>query len=52
MPPYVIFHDSTLIDMIIAMPKNLPEMGQISGVGQNKLEKYGKLFLEVIKEKL
>lgn len=48
-PPYVIFHDSTLIDMIIAMPKNLPEMGQISGVGKNKLERYGKVFLEVIK---
>jgi len=51
-PPYVIFHDSTLIDMIIAMPKNLPEMGQISGVGKSKLERYGKLFLKVIKEKL
>ncbi len=51
-PPYVIFHDSTLIDMIIAMPKDLSEMGQISGVGRSKLERYGKLFLEVIKEKL
>ncbi len=50
-PPYVIFHDSTLIDMITAMPRNLPEMGQISGVGKSKLERYGKAFLEVINEK-
>ncbi len=49
-PPYVIFHDSSLIDMIVAMPKNLSEMGKISGVGQSKLERYGKAFLEVIKE--
>jgi ATP-dependent DNA helicase RecQ len=50
-PPYVIFHDSTLIDMIVAMPKNLSEMGQISGVGKSKLEKYGKAFLDIIIEK-
>lgn len=49
-PPYVIFHDSTLMSMIIAMPKNLSEMGQISGVGKSKLDRYGKAFLEVIKE--
>ncbi len=49
-PPYVIFHDSTLIDMIIAMPKNLSEMGQISGVGQSKLERYGKAFLKIIQK--
>lgn len=50
-PPYVIFHDSTLVDMIIEMPENLSEMAKISGVGQSKLERYGKVFLEVIKQK-
>ncbi|OGI04809.1 MAG: ATP-dependent DNA helicase RecQ [Candidatus Melainabacteria bacterium GWF2_37_15] len=47
-PPYVIFHDTTLIDMIVVMPKTLWELGQISGVGKTKLDKYGKLFLEVL----
>ncbi|HSA06486.1 MAG TPA: DNA helicase RecQ [Candidatus Gastranaerophilales bacterium] len=51
-PPYVIFHDSALIDMIIAMPKNLSELGKISGVGQSKLERYGEEFLKAIKEHL
>ena len=51
-PPYVIFHDSTLVEMIDFRPKNLNEMREISGVGKNKLEKYGKGFLEIIKENL
>ncbi|MFA7239901.1 MAG: DNA helicase RecQ [Sulfuricellaceae bacterium] len=47
-PPYVIFHDSTLLEILNRRPGNLDEMGQISGVGQAKLAKYGKAFLEVV----
>jgi len=49
MPPYVIFHDSTLKEMSIRMPQDQDEMLSISGVGENKLKKYGKQFLEVIR---
>ncbi len=49
-PPYVIFHDSTLLEILNRKPQTLDEMGQISGVGQAKLEKYGKVFLEVVED--
>lgn len=49
-PPYVIFHDSTLKTMSAVKPSNLEEMGNISGVGERKLEKYGEAFLKVIDE--
>ncbi|MDR3437687.1 DNA helicase RecQ [Telmatospirillum sp.] len=47
-PPYVIFHDSTLLDMARDRPGSLEELSQFSGVGRAKLEKYGESFLEVI----
>lgn len=47
-PPYVIFHDSTLQAMAGLLPKNLQEFAQLSGVGERKLEKYGSIFLQVI----
>jgi superfamily II DNA helicase RecQ len=50
LPPYIIFHDTTLKDMISKLPVDLDEMKEISGVGQAKLEKYGSRFVEVIKE--
>ena len=46
-PPYLIFHDKTLIAMINARPKKLEDMRGISGVGDEKLKKYGKMFLEI-----
>jgi ATP-dependent DNA helicase RecQ len=49
LPPYVIFHDSTLLGFVAAKPKTLREMLKISGVGATKLEKYGQIFLDVIK---
>ena len=49
-PPYVIFHDSTLLEMHDQRPGSLTEMGRISGVGQGKLTRYGDDFLEVIEE--
>ena len=49
-PPYVIFHDATLIEILNQKPQDLNAMGQISGVGQAKLERYGAAFLAVITE--
>lgn len=49
-PPYVIFHDSTLLEIHNRKPQTLTEMGQISGIGQAKLQKYGDEFLQVIEE--
>ncbi|BES71459.1 DNA helicase RecQ [Marinobacter nanhaiticus D15-8W] len=47
-PPYVIFHDTTLLEMLERRPKSLDEMGEVNGIGAAKLEKYGQAFLEVI----
>ena len=47
-PPYVIFHDATLLEMVKRRPKDLGEFSAISGVGVNKLERYGKAFLAVL----
>jgi len=47
-PPYLIFHDKTLHEMVDKMPANMHDMGNISGVGLAKLEKYGHVFLDVI----
>jgi ATP-dependent DNA helicase RecQ len=49
-PPYVIFHDSTLLEILNRKPQTLDEMGQISGIGQAKLAKYGDAFLQVVEE--
>ena len=47
-PPYLVFHDKTLHEMVSKMPKDLKTMGGISGVGLAKLEKYGHVFLDAI----
>ncbi|MEH6569330.1 MAG: DNA helicase RecQ [Halioglobus sp.] len=51
-PPYVIFHDRSLQEMCITLPKNLSQFSEISGVGERKLEKYGTEFLQVINDHL
>ena len=48
-PPYVIFHDSTLREMAEQRPTSLAELGHISGVGQRKLDAYGDAFLAAIR---
>jgi len=45
-PPYVVFHDKTLIEMVLTKPENLNAMSNIPGVGKSKLDKYGQLFLD------
>jgi ATP-dependent DNA helicase RecQ len=49
-PPYVIFHDSTLLEILNRKPQTMHEMGQISGVGQAKLAKFGDEFLRVVED--
>jgi len=49
-PPFIIFHDSTLVEMVHKKPENLAEFSDISGVGKNKLDRYGSSFIEIIKE--
>ena len=50
MPPYVIFHDASLRDMLRLRPRTRQEFLQISGVGDSKLGKYGDAFIAVIAE--
>ncbi|WP_303288207.1 DNA helicase RecQ [Marinobacter sp. SS8-8] len=47
-PPYVIFHDTTLLGMLERKPRTLEELAEVSGVGAAKLGKYGEIFLETI----
>jgi ATP-dependent DNA helicase RecQ len=48
MPPYVIFHDSTLRLIASSPPSTLDQLRQVNGVGDTKLEKYGQQILEVL----
>ncbi|MFC7620180.1 DNA helicase RecQ [Microlunatus sp. GCM10028923] len=48
LPAYVIFHDATLREIATRAPGSLADLGTISGVGENKLAKYGEQVLEVL----
>ncbi len=48
-PPYVVFHDTTLRAMALERPKTLAELGTIPGIGESKLKRYGAEFLAVLK---
>ncbi len=49
-PPYVIFHDATLMAMLEAKPVTHQQMGLLSGIGERKLALYGDEFLAVLSE--
>ena len=49
-PPYIIFPDTVLIDLANVRPSTLGEFGNIKGVGEAKLKKYGLSFLEAISQ--
>ncbi|MDD4295474.1 MAG: DNA helicase RecQ [Ruminiclostridium sp.] len=51
-PAFVVFSDATLMDMCRKMPSDEKEFLEVSGVGQVKLEAYGKMFLDVLNEKV
>ena len=48
-PPYVIFHDKTLREMLAYRPQTASDLLDISGVGQTKLDRYGERFLAVVR---
>jgi ATP-dependent DNA helicase RecQ len=50
MPPYVIFHDSTLRAIAEQRPRDLAALAEIPGVGRSKLERYGAQFLAVVRD--
>ncbi|CAM4193138.1 DNA helicase RecQ [Nocardia ninae] len=47
-PAYVVFHDATLREIAARKPTSLAELGTVTGVGENKLAKYGEGVLEVL----
>jgi ATP-dependent DNA helicase RecQ len=51
-PAYVIFHDATLRAIAAQRPQSIDELGQISGVGTNKMQRYGDGVLALVKETL
>jgi ATP-dependent DNA helicase RecQ len=48
MPPYVVFHDSTLAAMAAARPGSADELARIKGVGPAKLAAYGEALLRLM----
>jgi ATP-dependent DNA helicase RecQ len=50
-PAYVIFHDATLLAMLRALPETEEDLASISGIGEAKLKRYGRDFLDVINAK-
>ena len=48
-PPYFIFHDSTLREITVQLPQSTEAFGQIFGVGPRKVEKYADVFLPIIR---
>jgi ATP-dependent DNA helicase RecQ len=48
-PPYVIFHDATLREMVAMRPGDAEQLLAVGGVGQAKLARYGERFLEVLR---
>ncbi len=48
-PPYVIFHDASLKEMAEHRPRTLEEFATIPGVGEKKLNRYGRVFVELIR---
>jgi ATP-dependent DNA helicase RecQ len=48
MPPYVIFHDSTLRQIAAAPPTTMAELALVNGVGETKLARYGQQILDVL----
>jgi len=49
-PPYVVFHDRTLMEIALARPKSGTELGRVGGVGQGKLDRYGAAVLKLVRD--
>jgi ATP-dependent DNA helicase RecQ len=50
LPSYIVFNDKSLHDMCSILPRNDEEFLMVHGVGQNKLDNYGEVFLELIND--
>jgi ATP-dependent DNA helicase RecQ len=50
LPPYCVFHDKTLVEMAAIRPASREEFLSVTGVGEKKLERFGEIFLEAIRE--
>lgn len=50
LPPYVVFHDRTLRELAIWRPTDRASLLQIQGIGPAKADKYGDIFLDLIRE--
>ena len=48
LPPYIILHDSTIQTIAAARPLTMDELGDIPGIGEHKLNKYGDEILDVV----
>jgi ATP-dependent DNA helicase RecQ len=48
-PPYVVFHDSTLREIAETRPVTLAELGRVAGVGETKLKRYGEAMLDAVR---
>jgi ATP-dependent DNA helicase RecQ len=51
LPPYVIFHDSTLLEVARRRPISLTSLAMIPGIGANKLERYGSAIIGIVAQK-
>jgi len=51
LPPYVIFHDSTLLQVARRRPISLTSLAMIPGIGANKLERYGSAIIGIVAQK-
>ena len=49
LPPYVIFHDATLREMVARRPQTLDQFASIRGVGESKVQRYGSQFIEALR---
>ncbi len=49
-PPFIIFGDAALFEMAYYLPQNLESFGRISGVGSEKIVRFGKIFTDLIRE--
>ncbi|MFA5180998.1 MAG: DNA helicase RecQ [Syntrophales bacterium] len=49
LPPFAVFHDRTLREMAAHLPRTREALGQIYGIGAAKIDKYGSIFLDIIR---
>ena len=49
MPPYVIFHDTTLAAIVEAKPADLAALARVPGIGEAKLKRHGEALLELLR---